>query len=106
MDSICVVFSILDTLPKDQRHSTCIQQIHELLNRDWLVHVTHIYRKGNHVANLLAHFGHTLPPKLHLIDTFRPYIIDYIKADIRRIAFLPFIINIQPIRLCIPKMNH
>ncbi|CAN0841575.1 hypothetical protein LINGRAHAP2_LOCUS3346 [Linum grandiflorum] len=82
---------VLRTPSEDQRHSTCIQQIQKLLNRDWVVHVTHIYREGNRVADLLAHFGHSLPPRLYLIDAFCSNIVDCIHADIRGVVFSWFI---------------
>ncbi|CAN1128038.1 hypothetical protein LINPERPRIM_LOCUS29949, partial [Linum perenne] len=35
-------------------------QIRELCQRHWTVSLTHFYREGNRVADLLAHLGHSL----------------------------------------------
>ncbi|CAN0926475.1 hypothetical protein LINGRAHAP2_LOCUS35366 [Linum grandiflorum] len=45
-----------------------------------MVHVSHTYREGNRVADLLAHQGHSLSFGLHLITCFSSDIIDCLKA--------------------------
>ncbi|CAN1163885.1 hypothetical protein LINPERHAP1_LOCUS28827, partial [Linum perenne] len=45
--------------------------INELRSRDWEVIISHTFREGNTVADLLAHHGHTLDFGLH-IDCMYP----------------------------------
>ncbi|CAN1152147.1 hypothetical protein LINPERHAP1_LOCUS20563, partial [Linum perenne] len=35
-------------------------------NRDWKVRVSHIFKEGNQVVDLIAHLGHNLPLGNHL----------------------------------------
>ncbi|CAN1828453.1 Putative ribonuclease H protein At1g65750 [Linum perenne] len=65
-DSIAVVGSIHDAPDEDARHSATVLQIHELLNREWEVKTSHVFREGNRVADLLAHLGHSLEWDTHI----------------------------------------
>jgi len=38
----------------------------ELLERNWFVKVSHVYREANFVANSVANFAHTLPLGIHV----------------------------------------
>ncbi|CAN0896833.1 hypothetical protein LINGRAHAP2_LOCUS18732 [Linum grandiflorum] len=57
------------------------------MDRNWTVHVTHTYREGNRVADLLAHQGYSLLFGIHLITCFSSDIIGYVKADIIGVSF-------------------
>ncbi|CAN0919759.1 hypothetical protein LINGRAHAP2_LOCUS31642 [Linum grandiflorum] len=35
-------------------------EVKHLLQLNWVVQITHTYREGNRVADLLAHHGHSL----------------------------------------------
>ncbi|CAN1169310.1 Putative ribonuclease H protein At1g65750 [Linum perenne] len=68
-DSMAVVGSIHDTPDEDARHSATVLQIHELLNREWEVKTSHVFREGNRVADLLLEWGtHVNFPLSHLIE--------------------------------------
>ncbi|CAN0843550.1 hypothetical protein LINGRAHAP2_LOCUS3902, partial [Linum grandiflorum] len=58
MDSSCAMSFLLGDPPYDARHKSCIIEARQLLTRDWEVVTSHIYREGNIVADLLAHYGH------------------------------------------------
>ncbi|CAN0876805.1 hypothetical protein LINGRAHAP2_LOCUS11507, partial [Linum grandiflorum] len=55
------------------------------------VYVTHTYREGNRVADLLAHHGHSLSFGFHPIMSFSSSIIDCINADMIGVSFPRFI---------------
>ncbi|CAN0909271.1 hypothetical protein LINGRAHAP2_LOCUS25702 [Linum grandiflorum] len=62
-----VVVSYLQSISEgDLRHQSCIENIKQLLARDWRVVVSHAYREENRVADLLAHHGHFLSFGMHL----------------------------------------
>ncbi|CAN1155704.1 hypothetical protein LINPERHAP2_LOCUS20557, partial [Linum perenne] len=50
----------VDTQQDNSRHNHILLQIRQLIERDWTVKVTHIYRERTRVADLLAHLGHDL----------------------------------------------
>ncbi|CAN1767816.1 Putative ribonuclease H protein At1g65750 [Linum perenne] len=60
LDSISAVHAICSDIDEDSRHSQTIRSIQERLKKDWVVHISHIYREANKVADLLAHHGHCL----------------------------------------------
>ncbi|CAN1137010.1 Putative ribonuclease H protein At1g65750, partial [Linum perenne] len=45
-----------------------VSSIRALLQRDWKVTISHVYRKGNYTADYLADIGHGFPPGIHSID--------------------------------------
>ncbi|CAN0863984.1 Putative ribonuclease H protein At1g65750 [Linum grandiflorum] len=50
------------------QHSSKVASFHELLDRNWVIKVEHIYRKDNRVADYLAGHGHSLPFGVHSIS--------------------------------------
>ncbi|CAN1180270.1 Putative ribonuclease H protein At1g65750 [Linum perenne] len=60
VDSQASVRAIMEDHAEDSRHGHTLHHIRQLLSRNWRVEVTHIYRERNRVADLLAHFGHSL----------------------------------------------
>lgn len=48
---------IQDPTPRPLIYSGIIDDIKELLSRDWLVSLTHTYREGNQCADYMAKFG-------------------------------------------------
>ncbi|CAN0826840.1 Putative ribonuclease H protein At1g65750, partial [Linum grandiflorum] len=43
----------------DHQHTTLVMQFKELCSREWEVHLSHIYRETNNVADYLANLGHS-----------------------------------------------
>ncbi|CAN1331171.1 Putative ribonuclease H protein At1g65750 [Linum perenne] len=60
VDSQATMLAITGNWPTDSRHIHTIHQIHQLLDRSWMVEISHINREWNRVMDLLAHFGHSL----------------------------------------------
>ncbi|CAN0855232.1 hypothetical protein LINGRAHAP2_LOCUS6152 [Linum grandiflorum] len=69
------------------RHQSCIEDMKQLLARDWRVVVSHTYREGNRVPDLLAHHGHSLSFGMHLITSYSVEICDCIKTNMIRVLF-------------------
>ncbi|CAN1237427.1 hypothetical protein LINGRAPRIM_LOCUS1874 [Linum grandiflorum] len=44
----------------DHQHAALVMQFKELCNRQWEVHLSHIYREANNAADYLANLGHSL----------------------------------------------
>ncbi|CAN1729282.1 Putative ribonuclease H protein At1g65750 [Linum perenne] len=59
-DSSTSVLAITNPQQEDSRHGHILQHIRQLMQRNWMVTVSHIYRERNRVADLLAHHGHSL----------------------------------------------
>ncbi|CAN1798128.1 Putative ribonuclease H protein At1g65750 [Linum perenne] len=75
LDSLAAVSAILGGQGEDSRHGRTLDTINELRSRNWNVTISHTYREGNTVADLLAHHGHTLDFGLH-IDCMYPHEVD------------------------------
>ncbi|CAN1182854.1 hypothetical protein LINPERHAP2_LOCUS36206 [Linum perenne] len=66
LDSLVAVIALLGNQEEDSRHSRTLETINELRQRNWEATISHIFREGNRVANLLAHHGHTLDFGCHV----------------------------------------
>ncbi|CAN1858362.1 Putative ribonuclease H protein At1g65750 [Linum perenne] len=75
LDSLGAVKDILGTQEEDTRHGRTLDTINELQSRNWEVTISHIYREGNRVADLLAHHEHTLHFGFHVNCTY-PHEVD------------------------------
>ncbi|CAN1137067.1 Putative ribonuclease H protein At1g65750, partial [Linum perenne] len=69
------------------RHSHILNHIHQLINKNWTVEVSHIYRERNRVADLLAHYGHELSLGSHFNFTCSSDIERAIANDMFGICF-------------------
>ncbi|CAN1725374.1 hypothetical protein LINPERHAP1_LOCUS47, partial [Linum perenne] len=67
--------AILGNQEEDTRHSWTLDTITELRSRNWEVTISHTFREGNRVANLLAHHGHSLVFGFH-VNCFYPHEAD------------------------------
>ncbi|CAN1186749.1 Putative ribonuclease H protein At1g65750, partial [Linum perenne] len=75
LDSLAAIKAILGDQVEDSRHGRTLDSINELRSRDWDVTISHTFREGNTVADLLAHHGHTLGFGL-FIDCMYPHEVD------------------------------
>ncbi|CAN0929906.1 Putative ribonuclease H protein At1g65750, partial [Linum grandiflorum] len=50
----------------DHQHAALVFQFNELCRRQWEVHISHIYREANNVADYLANLGHALTYGMHI----------------------------------------
>ncbi|CAN1178843.1 hypothetical protein LINPERPRIM_LOCUS36957 [Linum perenne] len=60
MESLAAVDAINGETAENLRHERTLHNIEELRRRNWETSVSHIFREGNAVADLLAHHGHFL----------------------------------------------
>ncbi|CAN1154382.1 hypothetical protein LINPERHAP2_LOCUS19983 [Linum perenne] len=67
LNSMAAVTAILGDQEEDSRHGQMLESIYELRSRNWEVTISHTFREGNRVADLLAHHGHTLDLVIMLI---------------------------------------
>ncbi|CAN1777496.1 Putative ribonuclease H protein At1g65750 [Linum perenne] len=75
LDSRASVTAILGDQEEDSRHGRTLATINELRSRDWEVTISHTFREGNTVDDLVAHHGHNLDFRLH-IDCMYPHEVD------------------------------
>ncbi|CAN1254276.1 Putative ribonuclease H protein At1g65750 [Linum perenne] len=75
LDSMAAVTAILGDQEVDSRHGRTLEAISELRSRDWEVTISHTFREGNRVADLLAHHGHSLDFGFH-VDCMYPHEVD------------------------------
>ncbi|CAN1826420.1 Putative ribonuclease H protein At1g65750 [Linum perenne] len=75
LNSLAAVTSILGGQEEDSRHGRTLDSIYELRSRNWEVTISHIFREGNRVADLLAHHGHTIAFGFH-VDCIYPHEVD------------------------------
>ncbi|CAN1131441.1 Putative ribonuclease H protein At1g65750 [Linum perenne] len=75
LDSMAAVTAILGNQEEDSRHGRTLEAISELRSRDWEVTISHTFREGNRVADLLAHHGHSLDFGFH-VDCWYPHEVD------------------------------
>ncbi|CAN1254855.1 hypothetical protein LINPERPRIM_LOCUS8790 [Linum perenne] len=71
LDSLVAITTILWDQVEDSRHGRKLDFINELRSKNWEVTISHTFREGNIVADLLAHHGHTLDFGLY-IDCMYP----------------------------------
>ncbi|CAN1136200.1 Putative ribonuclease H protein At1g65750 [Linum perenne] len=72
LDSTAAIAAILGDHVEDSRHGRTLGAINELRSRDWEVSISHTFREGNTVADLLAHHGHSLDFGL-FVDCLYPH---------------------------------
>ncbi|CAN1832478.1 hypothetical protein LINPERHAP1_LOCUS33489 [Linum perenne] len=59
LDSLADITAILGDQEEDSRHGRTLDTINKLRSRNWEVTISHIFREGNNVVDLLAHHGHS-----------------------------------------------
>ncbi|CAN1851573.1 hypothetical protein LINPERHAP1_LOCUS40242 [Linum perenne] len=69
------------------RHERTLHSIEELRRRNWVTSVSHIYREGNCVANLLAQHRHSLDFGIHTDCIYPAEVRSTIWNDSRGIVF-------------------
>ncbi|CAN1178066.1 hypothetical protein LINPERHAP2_LOCUS33467 [Linum perenne] len=93
IDSLAAIAAIKGNPDTDGRHSQIIQQIRRLCTHQWSVKLTHTYREGNRVADLLAHLGHSLAFRSHLLTDCNTDIRMALLSDCIRVSFPHPLIN-------------
>ncbi|CAN0887963.1 Putative ribonuclease H protein At1g65750 [Linum grandiflorum] len=75
------------------QHSSEVASFSELLNRNWIVKVEHLYEEGNRVADYLAGHGHSLPYGVHFIHVSDPTLLMHILYGLFEISESHLIVN-------------
>ncbi|CAN1274248.1 Putative ribonuclease H protein At1g65750 [Linum perenne] len=75
LDSMAAVTAILGDQEEESRHGRTLESILELRSRNWEVTISHTFREGNRVVDLLAHHGHSLNFGFH-VDCDYPHEVD------------------------------
>ncbi|CAN1156973.1 Putative ribonuclease H protein At1g65750 [Linum perenne] len=68
VDYQAILTLIKDNESATHQHVVDIAVLRELLEREWDVTISHIYREGNFAADYLANLGHDYPWGVHLIS--------------------------------------
>ncbi|CAN0899547.1 Putative ribonuclease H protein At1g65750 [Linum grandiflorum] len=68
-DSMAAVAILAKDTKLDHQHAALVLQFKELCSRQWEVHLSHIYREANNVADYLANLGHALSYGMHIFDS-------------------------------------
>ncbi|CAN1122765.1 Putative ribonuclease H protein At1g65750 [Linum perenne] len=91
MDSLAAVAAVYGDTARNLRHERTLRSIKELRQRNWETSVSHIFREGNVVADLLAHHGHSLDFGIHTDCTYPSEVRSAIWNDSCGISFPRFI---------------
>ncbi|CAL1382602.1 unnamed protein product [Linum trigynum] len=49
-------------------HHTLVNSIKRQLKQQWEVHIMHVFREGNYVADYLASVGHSIPVGIQIVE--------------------------------------
>ncbi|CAL1352532.1 unnamed protein product [Linum trigynum] len=93
LDSTTAITIMKNRSDDDHRHGLLAQHISNLLNREWIVSVSHVYREGNHAADFLASFGHNLTFGTHHVDVDSHELCKWLDYDVMGVS-QPRFINI------------
>ncbi|CAN1227754.1 Putative ribonuclease H protein At1g65750 [Linum perenne] len=93
LDSCVAVQLLLGDGEDSHQHSSEIASSREMLDRDWMIKVEHIYREGNRVADYLAGIGHALPIGVHDVSSFDPCLSHHLLYDLLGISQTRFVMN-------------
>ncbi|CAN1149690.1 Putative ribonuclease H protein At1g65750, partial [Linum perenne] len=66
-DSQAILTLIREDRNVSHQHAVDIANLRELLERDWEVTISHIFREGNFAADYLANLGHDYPWGVNII---------------------------------------
>ncbi|CAN1181307.1 Putative ribonuclease H protein At1g65750 [Linum perenne] len=88
MDSLAAAAAINGETIVNLRHERTLHSIEELRRRNCVTSVSHIYKEGNCVADLLAHHGHSLDFGIHTDCIYPVEVRSAIWNDSYEILFL------------------
>ncbi|CAN0919394.1 Putative ribonuclease H protein At1g65750 [Linum grandiflorum] len=93
LDSQAAIQLLLVEREITHQYSSEVLSFHEMLERDWVVKVEHIYRECNRPADLLDGLGHKLPIDVHQICTTDPTLSLHLLYDSFEISQPRLIVN-------------
>ena len=86
VDNKNVVLFLERAHPPANENAILVKTIRELLARDWIVHMEHVYREANSAADFLASYSLTKPLGLHVLPFPPPDIVGLLCNDAYGIA--------------------
>lgn len=90
LDSLFVVNVVQQEGEAANDFSSIVQSIKELLGRDWMVNLKHVFREANKSADRMANFATSLPLGCHIFDNPIPGILPLLLQDISGASFPRF----------------
>ncbi|CAI0429938.1 unnamed protein product [Linum tenue] len=86
LDSTTAIAIIRDRSDDDHRHGILAKHVNHLLDRDWDVSISHVYREGNRTADFLANLGHSLTFGTHHVDVCCSDLCRWLDYDVMGIS--------------------
>ncbi|CAN1143084.1 Putative ribonuclease H protein At1g65750 [Linum perenne] len=80
-DSRCAVQILSNQNNVDHQHAGLVKLFTKLLERDWIVSLSHVYRESNFLADSLAALGHASPFGTHFIEASDPSVASWHAYD-------------------------
>ncbi|CAN1229009.1 Putative ribonuclease H protein At1g65750, partial [Linum grandiflorum] len=93
LDSRAAIQLLLGDSELTHQHSSEVASFREMLDRDWLIKVEHIYREGNRAADYLAALVHSLPSGVYSISVVDHTLSLHILYDMLGISQSRLIMN-------------
>ncbi|CAN0915234.1 Putative ribonuclease H protein At1g65750 [Linum grandiflorum] len=93
LDSRVVIQFLLAEGEITHQHSSEVASFREVLDRNWLIKVEHIYREGNRAVDYLAGHGHSLPLGVHSISPGNPTLSLHILYELLEVFQSRLIMN-------------
>ncbi|CAI0393094.1 unnamed protein product [Linum tenue] len=84
---------LIEVATPHHRHYTSVAEIRRWLARDWQVHIVHVYREANVVADYLANLGHLCSVGSHVIAAPDAALSYWLYHDIIGVGTTRFIIE-------------
>ena len=87
VDSASAVSMILNDSIVANCHMHLIASIRDLLHRQWVIKIYHVFREANMVADRLADFAKNLQPGCHRLHQVPPDILQWIYHDVIGVGY-------------------
>ncbi|KAH9804404.1 putative ribonuclease H protein [Citrus sinensis] len=86
VDSRCILQLVSNSNPTINEHLSLITAIQELIGRDWLIQMNHIYREANAAADFLATYSLVFPVGLHYFQSPPLNLLTILNNDVSGVA--------------------
>ncbi|CAN1845377.1 Putative ribonuclease H protein At1g65750, partial [Linum perenne] len=91
-DSRAAVAILQNSASRFHRHSSLVEQYHDLRRREWEVSIHHIFREPNNAADFLDNYGHQLVVGLHVFSAPVESLLYWLRHDCIDVC-LPCLVN-------------
>ena len=90
VDSHCVVKMVNNHMESVNEYTHLIRSIRDLIKRNWVITISHIYREAN--FDFLANYALELSLGLHLFSIPPPGVVSFIANDLYGIAYSQYVL--------------